>query len=470
MYSCIKIFFKHLLLVFLVVFLSAGCGFCEQDNLPAQRENTITLKRAVEIALQNNRTLQRSRLNLASSNLSVKAQNDNFKIKVIPSTVASFNTSTDQYWSAGVKLSKKTRLGVSSSITPQIERFGDSYQSSVNVLLNVPLLRGLGTDYNLDGLYSSLYDLESSKRSHYQQQNTIVIDTVTTVYTIIKLQKQSELLDTQIDSLAKHIALTRVKEKIGLASAMDMYRAELRLKEVQNESTTIREQFESHVDQLKNLLALSMQGDLTVTAPIDYKPIDVPLEEAVAIALDNRIEMEQSLRRNEESKRKMLIAKNTILPIVDLNMGYKKYGDNSSFLLDEEDWVISLNGSSDLFRSAEKTAFEQANISFRQSKIDLESTREQIVREVRGQINQMKKTQTLIGDRRKQARQAEGKMELAVSKFNHQLADNFDLLEAQSQMQQVQSDLLFDTIGYIVDTYRLRSVLGTLIEREKGTL
>ena len=85
--------------------------------------------------------------------------------------------------------------------------------------------------------------------------------------------------------------------------------------------------------------------------------------------------------------------------------------------------------------------------------------------EVRAQINQMKKKEQLIVDRTEQLRQAQGKLELALSKFNHQLADNFDLLEAQTQRQQVETDLLFDRIGYIIDTYKLRSVLGTLIER-----
>ena len=124
-----------------------------------------------------------------------------------------------------------------------------------------------------------------------------------------------------------------------------------------------------------------------------------------------------------------------------------------------------MNGSSELFRSAARTAFEQANISFQQSKIDIESSRENIIREVRAQINQMKKKEQLIVDRTEQLRQAQGKLELALSKFNHQLADNFDLLEAQTQRQQVETDLLFDRIGYIIDTYKLRSVLGTLIER-----
>ncbi len=458
--------FLKIFLVALVVEVSTfGSGFCEQDSGSPVIEDSITLNRAIEIALQHNRSLQRSLLTLTSSKLSVKAREDDFNIKIIPGTMVTSNSSNDKYVSGQVRILKETEVGITGSITPRIEQQGDLYTSSVNVLLNVPLLNGFGTDYALDGLYSARYDLESSEQSYYQQQVNTVIKTVSTVYEIIKDQQQMGLLNNQLSGLEKHLMLTKMKEKTGLATAMDLYRAELRLKDVQNEMTTVNERFDNHVDQLKDLLSIAMQGELTVTAPVDYEPVITHLDEAVAIALENRIEIEQSKRRSEESRRKMLLARNNILPRVDLDVGYRRYGANSSFQLDEEDWTIGLNGSSDLARSQEKTAFEQANIRYRQSKIDLESTQESVVREVRAQINQMKKNEQLIVDRREQARQTEGKLELALSKFNHGLADNFDLLEAQTEMQQVKTDLLFDTIGYIVDTYKLRSVLGTLLDR-----
>jgi outer membrane protein TolC len=204
---------------------------------------------------------------------------------------------------------------------------------------------------------------------------------------------------------------------------------------------------------------------MTVTASIEYTPFITLPEEAIAIALSNRIEIEQAKRRTEESKRKLILAKNNILPRIDLEMNYRKSGNNESFDLSEENWFISLNGPTDIFRSEEKAAFSQANISLTKTKIDLENLKQRIMREVRAQINQMEKNKQLIADRIEQARQAEGKLKLALSKFNHGLADNFDLIESQTQIQQVQSDLLFDKINYIVDTYKLRKVLGTLIDR-----
>ncbi len=461
-----KFFFTQLYAVIFSILLGGGNVLCAQDNGALSQDNTITLKQAVEIALQNNRSLKQSELNVTSSTLSVQATEYEFDIKVRPATAVSFSSEND-YWVGGVALEKKNQLGITTSLTPKIERDGDEYNSSVEVSLSVPLLNGFGTDYNLDPLYSSVYDLENAEFAYYQHQVNIVLDTISTVYDIIKNQQQAHLLTTQIKGLEKHISLTKIKEKAGLATAMDLYRAEIRLKEVQNELTPVYEQLKNNVDQLTDLLARPLYGDMTVTAPVEYEPVANHFEEgeAVTIALINRIEIEQSERRTEEVKRKMILAKNNILPQIDLGMSYGKFGDNRSFDLTEDSWIVSLNGPTDLFRSAEKATFEQAKISLSQSKIDLENQKQSIVREVRAQINQMKKKKKLIGDRLEQARQAEGKLELALSKFNHGFADNFDLIESQSQTQQVQSDLLFDKIGYIVDTYRLRKVLGTLIER-----
>jgi len=430
-------------------------------------DRIITLKQAIELALQNNRSLKQSELNVASSELSVKSTEYEFDIKVRPATVINFS-SEDQSWVGGLEVAKKNQLGITASLTPKIERIGDEYNSSVEVSLSVPLLNGFGTDYNLDPLYSSIYHLENTQRAHYQQQVNIVLDTISTVYEIIKNQQQADLLITQMNALEKHISLTKIKEKTGLATAMDLYRAEIRLKEVQNELTPVYEQLENNADRLTDLLARPIYGNMTVTAPVEYKPVAAHFqeEEAVTIALVNRIEIEQSERRAEELRRKMILAKHNILPQIDLGMGYGRFGDNRHFDLEEDNWIVSLHGPTDLFRSEEKAAYGQARISLSQSEIDLESQKQGIVREVRAQINQMKKKKKLIGDRLEQARQAQGKLELALSKFNHGMADNFDLIESQTQSQQVQSNLLFDKISYIVDTYRLRKVLGTLIDRK----
>jgi outer membrane protein TolC len=43
------------------------------------------------------------------------------------------------------------------------------------------------------------------------------------------------------------------------------------------------------------------------------------------------------------------------------------------------------------------------------------------------------------------------------------MANNFDLIEAETELQEARTNLLAAKIEYIVGTYRLRAALGTLI-------
>ena len=56
-------------------------------------------------------------------------------------------------------------------------------------------------------------------------------------------------------------------------------------------------------------------------------------------------------------------------------------------------------------------------------------------------------------------------MALARVKFDHGMADNFDVIEAETELQRARVDLLSVETEYIAGTYNMRAELGTLIER-----
>jgi outer membrane protein TolC len=72
-----------------------------------------------------------------------------------------------------------------------------------------------------------------------------------------------------------------------------------------------------------------------------------------------------------------------------------------------------------------------------------------------------------IENSEKQIHEARGKRSLAEIKFNHGLADNFDVIEAETELQQARINLVATQIDYIVGRYRLRSALGTLVESKR---
>jgi outer membrane protein len=77
----------------------------------------------------------------------------------------------------------------------------------------------------------------------------------------------------------------------------------------------------------------------------------------------------------------------------------------------------------------------------------------------------LRKNKERIEIREEQIRQAEGKLALARVKFNHGMANNFDVIEAETELQRSRVDLLSVKTDYIVGTYNMRAVLGTLVDR-----
>jgi len=456
--------------LFLVVFLSISSEIAIADegaSVSVAENAIISLERAIEMALSQNLTLQKTQLNVTDSHIALQSKQADFNVKIIPTGLLEYTSAEQGEWHGGATVSKKTSDGMTVSIIPEVVNRGDGYETGVGAALNIPLLRGLGRTNAMDGVYSGIFAYENAKFSFYRQQVDIVLQAVAAVYNSIKTQQQMVFLENQTKGLREHLALAKIKEKNGLITAIDLYRAEIRIKEVQDELTTLKEEYANALDKVKEVLAIPQGGSITVSAPVNLRPVDIALEQAQQIALDNRIELEQGKLSIREAERKQALAKNNLLPQLDMNVRYNRFAENTSLSgLPEDSWIVSLSSNTDLFRTQESNEYQRSKIGFRQATIDYREQKEKIAKDVRTQLNSLDKQQRLIEISKEQIMQTTGKMKLSESKFRHGMGNNFDLLESQMQLQRAKTSLLFDTINYVVGTYRLRSVLGTLVARD----
>jgi outer membrane protein len=454
------------LLLFVFLSLHARAAIADDGASVSVAETTISLERAIEIALSQNHSLQRTHLNVADSHIALLSKQADFNLKIVPTGLLEYTSASKGEWHGGATLSKKTSDGMTVSIIPEVVNRGEGYETGVGAALNIPLLRGLGRDNAMDGVYSGIFAYENAKLSFYRQQVDIVLQAVTAVYNSIKTQQQIVFLENQIKGLREHLALAKIKEKNGLITAIDLYRAEIRIKEVQDDLTTLKEEYANALDKVKEVLAIPQRGDISVSASVDLRPVGISLEKAQQIALENRIELEQSQLSIREAERKQALAKNNLLPQLDLNVRYNRFAEQTVSGLPEDSWIVSLSSNTDLFRTVESNEYERSKIGSRQAAIDCQEQKERIAKDVRTQLNSLDKQERSIEISREQILQTTGKMKLSESKFRHGMGNNFDLLESQTQLQRAKTNLLFDTINYIVGTYRLRSVLGTLVARD----
>jgi outer membrane protein len=448
------------------------------ETIPAETgvENRIpiTLDQAINIALGANRGIIFSANTVANSELSLEAAESEFGVKFVPTvgtSVSDTGSASDTESNVNVNgaVEKKFTFGPRGSIGPRVVRFDSGeYTTGIGVSLNIPLFKGFGREYNLNRVDTSSHSLRNSRHSHYLQRDRTVVDTVSAVYDIVQQKHLDKLYRTQIEMYQGHEKTATIKEKAGLASSIDVYRAKISIKDAEDNLSRTQKSLADAKDRLKLILAVPLSMDIKVTAPIEYEPVTLKQEQAFEIALANRVELRQAKDSMDEAIRKSKIAKHSLWPDFNLIMDYQRVGTAEDFSqstdFEENIWSVSLTGGSSWPRTAEKAAFSQSLIIVKTERLKLELKRDEIQREVRGQLEVLKEAQNSIKIRQEQIKTAEGKLALAKIKFRHAMADNFDVIESESELENAKVNLLSARTEYIVGTYKMRSVLGTLIQ------
>ncbi len=426
----------------------------------------VDLRQAIARALARNRLLLDSGYGVKNRRLSVSASQSVFDWKLKPlSTIGTYDDG--KRFTAGVGISKAFENGLRGSLAPEFGQVGDGFRGEIAARLEMPLFRGFGRGVNLDKVNRSRFALRTARRADHLARVKTVLDTVTALYDVVRQKRLVTLLQSRVNGIEHHLRDLRLRQRVGIAGRMDVYRADIQRQEVLDSLTLARESLRNAADRLKLLLAIPQQQPIGVSAPLDIAPPEVTPPQAVEIALKRRVEIRQAEDALGEAKRQAQVARENLLPTVNLVAGY--VSSRSSTILGDifrpEDarWTLGLTGSTEWSRRAEKIAYRQRLNDIQAARLKLAHTREEVRREVRQQLDGLKRARRRIDIQRVQIHQAEGKRALAVLKFRHNLADNFDVVDADRQLQQARSSLLHARIDYIVGIYRLRRALGTLL-------
>jgi outer membrane protein TolC len=440
-----------------------------QPDGEAREASAMTLADVIALALRDNRGLISSAYGVEGQQLSLAAARSEFEWKLFPQATAAATDETRRV-GGGVTVQKKFAYGPVAGVSPEVFREGsdddtdDTYGSQVGLSLTIPLLRGFGSEVNLGGVRAAEYALRSAKRSHHLVKVNTVLEAVAAVYNIVQQRELVNLYQTQASRLQGHAVTAGAREKIGLATPIDVYRAQIRLKDAQNNLNRAREALRNAGDRLKIVLATPLERAMAVTAPLVCRPVDIGLAQAVETALAHRVELKQVDDDIDELKRASRLSKNNLLPQLDMVGNYTRSGSDGVSELPEEAWSVSLVSTTDWSRTAEKAAYQQTLLSVKRARLNRSARVDTIKREVRQFYDTLQKARERMQIRNDQIDQAGGKLALAKIKFNHGMADNFDLIEAETELQEARTNLLAAQVEYIVGVYRLRAALGTLIE------
>jgi outer membrane protein len=450
------------------IFLLTGLGAPGQER-GERGLLRLTLEEAINRALQANRTIANAVDNVSQSSYSLAASRADFQLQIYPQIYADMVEKELEY-GAGATFQKKLSTGTTLSLSPTLIKTGGEFAAGVEVLLTQPLLRGRSREYNLEGLRQSEYSLRATRRDLYLTQVSVVVTTVTAVYDVIRSREVLRLHRSSYDRSVGYSEAAEVKQKMGMATAIDVYRARIKQKQAESLLVSSRESYQDALDNLRIILALPLDQAVEVEAPLEYGLLHITEAGAIDISMRERMEVAHYKDLVSNLRQRTRADKHGLLPDLDLALRYTNQGTGGALEEGTQSGdgrvEVGLSSSGNARRTVERARYEISRLAVTSAERLFSLKKDEIKREVKFALRNLSRAEKNITIQEEQIDQARGKLELAKVKFSRGMAGNFDLVEAETELREAEIGLISAVISYIVGSYRLRSAMGTLLDKE----
>jgi outer membrane protein len=457
-------------------------SFCQEVNVQTSdnRQEAAsclvpTIETAVSQALRFNRQLLTTGEGVARSLDGVDLARAEFDIHIVPHSSVGYVGGGDMgsglSIGGGVDLNKKFPSGTQITLSPTLFRTCDHYRTEIRALVSQPLLRGLSKEFQLSGILEARFNLRTAYRNLYMAQVQLVLRTIQTLYEVVKAEKSLHLTQASYERVQRFYQAAHLKEKIGLADALDVYQAEIELHRAEDERTSAQERLQEVEDLIRDLLALPLDRCIKVDIPLIYTPHGLEVEATVELALQHRIEMDQSEDLWRENCRLAQLAKKNMYPELNLVLNYSNCGEDEIFTRTwsrhrESTWGIGFTTSTDVTSTAAQIACRQMRVAVEAASRGIDQTRAMVMLDVKKALRQLERTYQRIHLQEKQIKTAEGELYLANLKFNRGMADNFFyVIQAEKSFRMAQQAYWSALIDHIIGEFQLLAAVGLLIDK-----
>lgn len=437
---------------------------------------TVRLAQAVAMALEHNYNILGSVDAVQASRLRESASRAQFYPKITPvfrrglassggpgSRTYSLEASQRVPWLGGTV---SAAGNLSTQINPDPLRHR---ASEMTLSLTQPLLRGFGPTATFADLTANRRARENQERSYRIARQGLAVEVVSGFYEVIK---QRQLLTVARQSMERNETLlraSRARMEAGLASKLDVYRAELQVSYAQDAMVTSETQLMAALENFRVLLGLRPTDAVEPAGEVldeDFVFELDPLPVLVQRALDHRLELVESQAQVEDARRSASLARQNLLPQVDVTVGMSRTGFGPNFgdslkVMDNR-FDVFFSTSYPIERASDRAQKAVAEIGVAANRRALAQRQLEIEAEVRAAVRNIDRIAKSVELQKKGVDLALQQHRLATLRYQRGIASNFDVVEAEDKLVSARAALVSLLTDYRVARVRLLKVTGTL--------
>ncbi len=374
-------------------------------------------------------------------------------------------------------------------------RFGSTLRFS----FTQPLLRDFGLKINRSEIIIARNNREMSEN----QFKRILMDTIYEVesayWNLVHSREDLEVKKQSLE-LARDLLIKNKREvEVGTLAPIEILSAESEVATREADILQAEAMVKNNEDQLKTIINLADEKE---GVDIEILPVDKPnftlrevsFEEALAIALHKRPDLQATKVDIESKELNLSYAKNQLLPDLSLNANYWSPGVSGTQLVYDpldpfgppimtipggssealkdalglryENWAVGLTLSIPLNTVFSRAQQARARVDLKQTTLRLKNQEQQVALEIKNAVRAVQTDYKRVQAYRVARELAEKKLEAEEKKLKVGLTTNYVVLQYQRDLADAQSAELRAIIDYNLSLAQLDRAMGTSLEKK----
>ena len=420
----------------------------------------LNILECLEIAAENNRDYQTQREQLYLAALSLTFERWNFALQ----TEGEFGAAYDRFTGGNEQASADGTLTLSKLLGSGAFIIGDigldlfrslgsgnpwDVVSNASLSITQPLMRGFGRDIVMEPLTQAERDVVYAVRAYERFRRTFAVTVATQLYNVLQSVNEIENETANVENLGIVRTRNEAWEEAGRMSDVDVDQA--RQDEIRSINRLIVQEqgYLSQIDDFNFFLGLPVETPTSIE-PEELRALEAALsvdigltqEEAVALALEQRLDFHTVLDRVADAKRKVNVAADALRAALDLAADINLVSETGEPLKLDSDAVtggLSLNLELPTNRLPERNVYRTSLITLERAIRAEEALADSIAADVRADLRDVYVTRETYRLQRDAVELAERRVLSSLLRQEAGRATTRDILESQAALLEAQN-------------------------------
>jgi outer membrane protein len=304
--------------------------------------------------------------------------------------------------------------------------------------------------------------VQTSRDAMELTKTNLSLQTIRVFYTIVLLRKSLQVQDEQIEALNQHLSVTQKRVETGTATNFDVLTTQVRVAAAQNQKVEIQNSLQKQEAILRQLLNLPTNSLPMIQGSFQQTQVSLNVDSLSQLALQQRTELKLAHDAEQSAQRQKELNSLGNMPTLKVSLVYGlKNGYEPNIYPVRGNWVWGAQAQVPIFdggRVSHQEEEAQATVQAEQAhgrdvEQQIRSDVEQVVADVQAAVSKVQISEV-------QVRQAHEAVTIARKQYETGSITNLDLLDAETAESAAKLMNLQALYRFIVSKYDLDRAIG----------